>query len=384
MRLQQVLFNSGIKQAELARALALSPATVTQIIRHDRWPVSLDREVLQGRMSAALRELGAEESAISSAFEPAPDEGQLPSEEDNDMLYRKHSLSQEARQMFTLFGEPFAPVTDPSQVYLTPDIRYAREAMWHAAKNADLGTITAIVGESGSGKSTLRRDLKGRLAAAGEPVVVIEPDVEGMEESDKKGKPLRVGDIAAAAIHTLDPTTKVRMGQQARMRQLKHLLFESANAGNKHLLVIEEAHALPKATLRHLKRLVEMERGMRFLVSVVMIGQTELGMRLSETDSEIREVVQRCGVCTLNPLPGIESFLSHRLGAVGADLSKLITADGIAAIERRLHPTLQRGRDAVQVSLLYPLAVQNLFTACLNKAAELDYGRVDADIVAGV
>ncbi len=46
------------------------------------------------------------------------------------------------------------------------------------------------------------------------------------------------------------------------------------------LLVIEEAHGLPTATLKHLKRFFELEDGFKKLLGIVLIGQTELRMNL--------------------------------------------------------------------------------------------------------
>jgi type II secretory pathway predicted ATPase ExeA len=301
------------------------------------------------------------------------------------MLLAKQLLTQEARKAFGLVVDPFGPVTDPENVFLSPDIRYAREVLWHTAKHADQGSIVAIVGESGSGKSTLRRDLITRLAAEGQPVVVVQPFVMGMEANDKKGKTLKIGQIAERVIRTVAPEEAVRASQDARFEQMRRVLLESARAGNKHIVLIEEAHALPKPTLRHLKRLVELENGMKFLVSVALVGQTELYTRLSETDPEVREVVQRCGVCTLHPLTEAGGYLRHRLAAAGIEIGRIINGAGIAALEERLgRIPVQRGRRVENVSLLYPLALQNLLIAALNKAAELGFEVVDADVVRGV
>jgi len=384
LRLKQVLAELDISYRAFADLAGTSPAAISELCNHNRWP-KRGRHSLRGRIVAALEKMGAEATAIASAFEVASDEAESTTDqEDLSMLLRNQRLTQEARQMFGIVGDPFGPVTSGDQVYLTNDIRYARETLYWAATNADSGTITAVVGESGSGKSTLRRDLKTRLATEGRQVVVIEPFIMGMEVNDKQGKSLKVGQIAERVIRTLAPEETVRMSQDARFDQMVRLLTNSANAGNKHVVLIEEAHSLPKATLRHLKRLVELEHGMRYLLSVVLVGQTELSQRLSETDPEIREVVQRCGICTLLPMSEAGGYLRHRLAAVGVPMERVINGAGIAALEVRLRPMVQRGRQAVQVSLLYPLAVQNLVVAACNKAAELGIELVDADVVQGV
>ncbi|MDE8666928.1 ATP-binding protein, partial [Pseudomonas aeruginosa] len=63
----------------------------------------------------------------------------------------------------------------------------------------------AVVGESGAGKSTLRRDLVHRLNTENAPVIPIEPYVLAMEDSDTKGKTLRVTHIAETMMAAVAP-----------------------------------------------------------------------------------------------------------------------------------------------------------------------------------
>jgi type II secretory pathway predicted ATPase ExeA len=65
---------------------------------------------------------------------------------------------------------------------------------------------------------------------------------------------------------------------------------------------------------------------------------------------------------------------------------EVIDQAGIDAMRARLTTTkLGLGRkglgDAQAVSLLYPLAVNNLLTACMNLAADLGAPKVTADVV---
>ena len=142
------------------------------------------------------------------------------------------------------------------------------------------------------------------------------------------------------------------------------MLASSAEAGATHLLVIEEAHSLPEATLKHLKRLHEMRLGRKPLLGILLLGQTELGQKLDPRRANLREVTQRCEVVNLLPLDGdLRSYLEHRTRATGHDLSKLIDQTGIDEIRTRL--TISRpvsGGKSMSISLLYPLAVNNLLT----------------------
>ena len=50
LKLKNVLQKAGSKQADLAKALNVSQATVAQIVNHGEWPKSLDELDLQERI----------------------------------------------------------------------------------------------------------------------------------------------------------------------------------------------------------------------------------------------------------------------------------------------------------------------------------------------
>ncbi|MDK4685413.1 AAA family ATPase [Kingella negevensis] len=244
----------------------------------------------------------------------------------------------------------------------------------------------AVVGESGAGKSTLREDLQDRINREGRQVVMIEPYVLAMEDNDQKGKTLKAVHIAEAILEAVSPNTSPKRSPEARFRQIHKALADSAKAGNKHVLVIEEAHCLPLPTLKHLKRFFELKNGFERLIGIVLIGQTELGQKLSENNSNVREVVQRCEVVTLLPLTDgkLQGYLKHKFERVGVNVADVLTDNAIDAIAARLTVTSRSKNQSQQQSLLYPLAVNNLVSAAMNQAAELGFERVDTDIVQGV
>jgi type II secretory pathway predicted ATPase ExeA len=190
---------------------------------------------------------------------------------------------------------------------------------------------------------------------------------------------MKSGHIAEAIIAAVAPLATPRQSPEARFRQLHQVLRDSWQSGYRHCLIIEEAHCLPIPTLKHLKRLRELEHGFSPLISIILLGQPELATKLSERNAEVREVVQRIEVVELEPVPvaRVEEHLAFRSGRVGVELAQLIDAGGIQALTERL---TWRTRDGEQ-SLLYPLAIGNLMVSALNLAAELGEQRVTADIV---
>lgn len=392
LKLKHVLQGVGRPQSALAESLSLSCAAVAQLLNHSQWPRSLDCEELQGRIRVFLTEAGANDTDIANAFEEVdlpcsstadPAQVNEPSGEDESMLLPKQTLQPSTRKAFSLFRDPFEELQNAQDMWVSPDIRYVRETMYQTARH---GGFLAVVGESGAGKSTLRRDLINRIMDANDPVIVIEPYVLASEDNDTKGKSLKSTHIAESMMAAVAPLAKPKSSPEARFAQLHKALKESHAAGYRHCLVIEEAHSLPIPTLKHLKRILELEVGFVKLVSIIMIGQPELDVKLSERNADVREVVQRCERVTLAPVSAnlLKEFLTFRFSRAGKQLSEVIDDSGIEAIAARLSQPSRRGGREETVSMLYPLAIGNLVNAALNMAADIGAPLVNADVVKGV
>lgn len=375
-RLQQ----HGISQAQLARDIGLSPALVAQLLNHEKWPTSPDKSTLQGLIIAALvaREL-AVDAAMFEAVADSKSATITPNQEGIDMLLRKTALSQAARQHFSLFRDPFSnDINEAADVFTSPDIRRVREYLWATAMH---GGFIAVIGESGSGKSTLRRDLHDRIAREDAPIMIIEPYVLGMEDNDVRGKTLKASAIADSIILTLAPQEKPRVSMEAKSRQLHRILKDSRRAGFNHCLIIEEAHGLSIATLKHLKRFFELEDGFKKLLSIVLIGQTELKIKLSERAPEVREVVQRCEVVELPPLDAqLDQYLKFKFERVGKGVDELFEPGALDGVRGRLI-FAKAGKTRESVSLMYPLMINNLVTAAMNQAAQLGFSKISNDLI---
>ena len=214
---------------------------------------------------------------------------------------------------------------------------------------------------------------------------MIEPYVLAMEDNDQKGKTLKAVHIAEAILEAVAPGTSPKRSPEARFRQIHRALQESAKAGNKHVLIIEEAHGMPIPTLKHLKRFYELKNGFERLLGIILIGQTELATKLSENNPNVREVVQRCEIVTLEPLTDgrLAGYLKHKFERAGADIAQIMDAAAVDAVAARLTIRSRSTQGSRETSLLYPLAVNNLVAAAMNKAAELGMP-VDADMVEAV
>lgn len=374
---------------KLARMVKLSPTSMKRAAR-GHWP-SIGEKAVRERINEAVMKLGAQPADLAALYttankEVGPDvvehaeavpEAPKPTEttEEEQMLLPKQSLSEAARKRFGLFTNPFdGDVTDDAGMFVNGEIRFVREAAWQAAMG---GRFVAIVGESGSGKTTMLDDLKDKVLREHKPLVFIEPSVEGMEDTDAKGKSIKAAEIQTAIVLTLDASATVAQSSEKRSRQVRRMLEESTASGRTHLLIIEEAHALPVPTLNHLKRLHErMRLGRKPMLGILLLGHPELEKKLARFD--VREVMQRCEIARLRPLGAdLANYLQVRCQSAGRKLEEFITADGIDELRARL---MSNGADG-PVSLLYPLNVNNWLIAAINTAAELGAPVIDRDVV---
>ncbi|MBK0063940.1 AAA family ATPase [Acinetobacter sp. S54] len=385
--LKELIEETGCSQVEIAKLIGLSSAALSLLIHKAIFPKRTKN--VQHLITDILVNKGIEQTSIDAAFallKPIPTvsaQRENAKEEEEIMLLAKQTLTKEARKAFGLLSNPFTgEVQSHDELFLNDDINYVRQAMYQTAK---LGGFVAVSGESGSGKTTLRLDLEDRIQREHLPIIMIEPYIIGTEDNDIKGKTLKSGHIAESIIETISSGQERPLrSAEARFRQVHNLLKESSLAGNSHVILIEEAHSLPIPTLKHLKRFFELKSGFKNLVSIILIGQTELANKLSERNPHVREVVQRCENITLEPLTstGLEQYLQHRIKATDKKLSDIITEDGIYAIAERL--TQANGNGKVERSLLYPLAVGNLITGAMNATAELGAPVIDRHVIMGV
>lgn len=379
--LKELFKESGTSQREAAARLGVSPALVNQVLNKGILPKTGWAELGKG-IALLLEERGVQSSLVEYALgklkrhtgnEDTADDA---AESEKSMILKKQSLGMKARQAFNIVRNPFIPPREAADVYLSPEIRHLRDTMFDVATN---GGFLAIIGESGSGKSTLREELIDLINAENGKTIIVEPYVLTMAEKEANGKPMLARHITEAIMSAVAPGESIPSSPEKQSQKLHQFLKSAYAAGTHYCVIIEEAHDLNRHTLKSLKRFLELKEGRHPLLSIILIGQTELEKKLNPADAGVREVVQRCDVLHINPIEDVADFLRFRFARAGLDFTKMFTADGVVEIKESL--TVAKDRSGKGVYMGYPLMIANMTIAALNLAASAGERQVTAEVV---
>lgn len=386
IRLKEVMVRHGLRQTEFFRSLRqsngkpISTAAGSLILNWDTWPRETSVTVLKAQIEAKLRNSNIPEEDIAIIWQvdsndemrnrhPAgvhPYKPRQPEVLSEETLGATEMLSPQAKKHFSLFRDPFSDdINEPKDVFVSPEQRYIREAMFTTAKH---GGLCAVVAESGGGKSVLRRDLIDRIQREALPISVIFPRVV-----DKTR--MSAGSICEAIIRDLQPEARLPTSLEAKARMVEKALKNSSSAGNNHVIIIEEAHDLTISTLKLLKRFWEIEEGFRKLISsIILIGQPELKSKLDErVYPEAREFIRRCELVEMQPLgTHLEDYVAFKFKRIGAEPMQIFEGDAYDA----MHDLLSKKRLGC-----YPLIVNNLITKAMNLAADIGEEKITAEVI---
>ena len=159
-------------------------------------------------------------------------------------------------------------VNYPEKLFETRGIKRITQVCIGAVRHP--GSITAIIGEVGIGKSVAVYNAMGAIE---------EQDVHVIWITQPEKEMLRIGGIMSVIIRYFGE--EPRRYIESRTEQLRRVLGIKSKDSKPICLVIDEAHALHRITLRALKRILELGFGRRMgLLSIVLVAQPELYEKL--------------------------------------------------------------------------------------------------------
>ena len=171
-------------------------------------------------------------------------------------MYRPH---------FGLHEAPFSITPDPDFVYIDMQHQVALDTLMLALEGGE--GFVKVTGEVGTGKTLLCRRLMAALPASVVTAYIFNPRLEAN------------GLLRALAVELgLSPT--VHDDEHAIYQLIEGELLQLAAQGHRVVCCIDEAHALPPASLEALRLLSNLETHKRKLIQMVLFGQPELDRML--------------------------------------------------------------------------------------------------------
>jgi MSHA biogenesis protein MshM len=203
---------------------------------------------------------------------------------------------------FGLHEPPFGLTPDTGYFFPAQPHQEAHETLLHALNSGE--GFLVVSGEVGTGKTLLLRRLLNTLPAQCQAAFVPNPGL------DPRG--------LYAAIAT-EFGLSAEGSRDALIHRLERHFIELAQQHRQPVVLIDEAQALPAATLEAVRLLTNLETEKRKLLQVVLFGQPELMTRLAEKNT--RQILTRVSFhALLRPLTRRElsAYLAHRLGVAGS------------------------------------------------------------------
>ncbi len=264
---------------------------------------------------------------------------------------------------FGLKQPPFRITPDTSLFYPGGDRGAVLDALVYAILNGE--GMVKVVGEVGSGKTMLCRMLEKELPEKVEIVYLANPSLS----------PENI-------LHAIAFELKLPVDADTSRLQVMHSLQEyllERHANNCQVVVfVEEAQAMPIATLEEIRLLSNLETQQSKLLQIVLFGQPELDELLAKP--EIRQLKERITYSfQLNPFVSehIRDYLNTRLRASGYRAGEIFDKAAIRKIEHYSRGLLRR------VNILADKAMLAAYAGNTNKitASHVEQAARDSEFV---
>lgn len=205
---------------------------------------------------------------------------------------------------FSLREAPFS-ITPDSAFFYSHDGAQAALNMLLVALRSGEGFLK-IVGEVGCGKTVLCRQLLKTLEGECVTAYIPNPDM-GPDD-------LLMTLMQELGVDVPQTPDGHKLTRYQVHNALRHCLLRHAEAGQRVVVCIDEAQAIPVRTMESLRLLSNLETEKRKLLQLVLLGQPELDAKLSRP--EIRQLLQRITFSEyLGPMAAhcVPTYLAHRL-----------------------------------------------------------------------
>jgi type II secretory pathway predicted ATPase ExeA len=222
------------------------------------------------------------------------------------------------RSFFGFKSIPFAKDLDPHRLFTS---RAFQEALDRLRYLVDRGGIGAVFGAPGCGRSTLLRHFLDSLGKAAHATCYVDQ----------------------TSCATLDLYRVIARGFQIEpryrkadvLREIKDRVLKLSRGQKlKVVLIIDDAHLLPRPFLDELRLLTSFDQDSRDDLTLILAGhpQLESNLRLAVNEALAQRIVIRVRLRSLHP-DEVEEYIVFRLGLAGRT-AKLFLPDAVEAIVR--------------------------------------------------
>jgi general secretion pathway protein A len=218
-------------------------------------------------------------------------------------------------KFFGLREHPFGVTPDPRYLYLSPGPREALASLFYGIES-ERGFL-ALIAPPGMGKTTLLFHLLEKFRTSARTAFLFQTQCTSREFMRFL--------LAELGYETGDHDF-VRMHEEFN----QHLLRE-ARAGNRFIVVVDEAQNLDPSVLETIRLLSDFETPQAKLLQIVLAGQPELADKLASR--HLAQLRQRISlVSSLKPLSEEETrnYVQHRLRVAGYLGGSLFTPQAMA------------------------------------------------------
>lgn len=223
-------------------------------------------------------------------------------------------------EYFGLDEFPFSITPDTSFTYLSKGHQEALNTLLLAIESGE-GFIK-VTGEVGTGKTLLCRRLINALSNEVQLAYLPNPYMGPQTLMLALAEELGLGDDI--------PTDEYHV-----LKAINQALLQFAAAEKQVVVLIDEAQAMPVETLEALRLLSNMETEKQKLLQIILIGQPELDVKLS--DQSVRQLRQRIAFNYRIPTLSTEetrAYLEHRLRVAGYRSTPIFDAKALKAMHQ--------------------------------------------------
>jgi general secretion pathway protein A len=224
------------------------------------------------------------------------------------------------KKFFGLQENPFNVNPDPRYLYLTPNTQEALACLTYGIETRK-GFIL-LTGEVGTGKTTLINKLlewlhKERVFTA----FVFNPRLSVSQFFD-----FMMADFGI-------PCESRQKGQM--LLKLNQWLLDRYQAGERAVLVVDEAQNLSPQMLEEIRLLTNLETSTEKLLQIVLAGQPELEQKLNQP--QLRQLRQRITLRAKTrqlTLEETQGYIQERMRIAGAENPDIFSPEAVVAVHR--------------------------------------------------